>query len=131
MENNGETLIIPLGRVATEGYYDYQTIRISQYNRIRDIIRRKIENIPMKTSEEKKEQKEYLEKFKDSEILKYLKQLEKQGKIQIYEHDYLAKLLEVAKETHQIEKKYDYKKFSGQLQKKHETKMTTLLEVAN
>lgn len=30
-----------------------------------------------------------------------------------------------------ITKKYDYKKFSGQIQKKHETKMTTLLEVAN
>lgn len=106
MKNNENNLVISLGRIATEGYYDYQEIRKAQYNRIRDIVRRKIENIPMKTPEEKKEQKEYLKKFKDNEILEYLKKLEKQNKIQKHEHKYLSKLLEIAKDTKNTEKNY-------------------------
>lgn len=100
MEEKGE-----LGVIA-EGYYDYQEIRKSQYNRIRDIVRRKIENIPMDKPEEKKEKKKYLKKFDDKKILKYLIKLEKQNKIQKQEHKYLSKLLEIAKETHTTEKKY-------------------------
>ena len=63
-----DDIIIELGRIATEGYYDYQEIRITQNNRIRDIIRRKLEGIPMDKPEEKKE--EWVEfKFRKEEEL--------------------------------------------------------------
>jgi hypothetical protein len=60
----------------------------------------------MDKPEDKKERKEYLEKFKDKEILKYLKELETQNKIEKHENKYLSRLLEIAKETEKIEKSY-------------------------
>ena len=101
-----EGVIISVGRMVTEGYYDYQMIRIGQYNRLRDIIRRKIENIPMVKPEEKKERTEYLEKFNDKQILLYLQKLEKDGKIKEHERRYLSKALEVAIQTKQTENKF-------------------------
>lgn len=107
-----ETLVVDLGRIVTEGYYDYQEIRKAQYNRMRDIIRRKIENIPMDKPEEKKERKEYLDKFKDEKILNYLIQLEQKNKIKKHEQKYLSKVLEVALQTKQTES--NYKKLMGE-----------------
>jgi len=34
--NNGTNVIYELGKIAVEGYYDYQQIRIGQKNRVRD-----------------------------------------------------------------------------------------------
>ncbi len=110
-ENNG-TMIVNLGRLVTEGYYDYQEIRKAQYSRMRDIIRRKIENIPMEKPEEKKEKKEYLGKFKDEKIMNYLQKLEKENKIEKHEQRYLSKVLQVAIQTKQTEN--NYKKLMGE-----------------
>lgn len=42
MEDNGNNIIFELGNLSVEGREDYQRIRIAQQNRIRDIVRRKI-----------------------------------------------------------------------------------------
>ena len=75
-------LLANLGRIIAGSYYDHQEVRIREMHRIRDIIRRKIESIPLTGSVEKKKKKKekFKEKFKDKEIPKYLKQLLKEGK---------------------------------------------------
>ena len=74
-----------LGRIAVGGYYDYQEIRISQRNRIRDIIRRKIEGIPLDKPEEKKEDKDFLKRYSDEKLGYYLNVLVRRGEITEYE----------------------------------------------
>ena len=93
-------------RMMAEGYYGYQEIRKAQYNRIRDVVRKKIENIPMDKKEEKKERKEYLKKFDDKKIIKYLKKLEEDDKVEKHEHKYLTKLFDIVRETKTTEGNY-------------------------
>ena len=51
-----------------EGYYDFQDIRISNNNRIRGLIRSKIENIPHNKIEDKKTHKDFIEMYEDRTI---------------------------------------------------------------
>lgn len=111
MKEKNEDLVISLGRTATEGYYDYQEVRKAQFSRIRDVVRRKIENIPMDKPEEKKEQKEFLDKYSDDKIFGLMKKLEKKNKIKEHEYNYLSALSNLAVETEKLENKY--KKLMG------------------
>ena len=113
--------------IASEGYKDYQKIRINQNNRIRDVVRRKIEKIPMDHPEEKKERKEYLKKFQDKEIIKYLYKLKSKDKITKYEFDYISKLLGIAKETYQTEQ--NYKKLMDRFLKKEDIWKDWLIKI--
>ena len=99
-------IVIELGRIATEGYYDYQEIRITQNNRIRDIIRRKLEGIPMDTPESKKENKDYIKKYTDTQIKKLLNTMLSENKISEHEHYYLTHLINLAGETEKTENQY-------------------------
>ena len=99
-------IVFHLGKIAVDGYYDYQEIRISQRNRIRDIIRRKIEGIPLDKPEEKKEDKTFEKKYNDKNIPFLFKQLKNEGKITDWEMEYLERLWQLANETEKIEKKY-------------------------
>lgn len=103
---NGSNIIFELGKLSVEGYYDYQQIRISQKNRIRDIIRRKIEGIPFDKPEEKKEDKKYDEKFKDKNIPKFLADLVLDGKLTDLEKQYVEKLFEISDDTAKTEIRY-------------------------
>jgi len=97
-----------LGRIAVGGYYDYQEIRISQRNRIRDIIRRKIEGIPLDKPEEKKEDKDFLKRYSDEKLGYYLNVLVRRGEITEYEREYLLSLINLSRETEKIEDKYKH-----------------------
>jgi hypothetical protein len=100
-------LVIELGRIVTEGYYDYQALRIAQFNRLRDVVRRKIESIPMDKPEEKKIRDGFLEgKFIDKKVLEYLRQYEIANGIKPHELAYLERTFEVAKDTQATEFKY-------------------------
>jgi hypothetical protein len=100
-----ESIIYDAGKVAIEGYYDYQDIRISQQNRIRDVIRRKIEGIPLDKPEEKKE-KSFAKEFTDKELGKLLRKLSKEEKITKGESEYLEKLWSISVETKKLENRY-------------------------
>lgn len=104
--NNGNDIIYELGKIAVEGYYDYQQIRISQKNRVRDVVRRKIEGIPLDKPEEKKEHKKYDDKFKDKNIFKFLGELVLDGKINDLEKKYIEKLHGISIETEKTETNY-------------------------
>lgn len=115
---NGNTIWFELGKIASDGHDIYQSIRIAQNSRVRDIVRKKIEGIPLDQPEEKKEVKKYDKKFKDENILKFLDELISEGKITDEEKQYIWKLLDIAKETSKTEKKY--KDLMGQSLKKEE-----------
>ena len=111
-ENNGgvsQNIRAELGRMIAGSFYDHQEVRITEFNRIRDIIRRKIENIPLvEKVEEKKDKKEkFKEKFVDKKIPEYLKKLIKDEKITEKERDYIEKILEVQKKAEKYEKEYE------------------------
>lgn len=99
-------IMYELGKLAIEGYYDYQQIRISQKNRIRDIVRRKVEGIPLDKPEEKKEDKTYDNKFKDENLDKFLNDLMADEKITDIERQYILKLYKTSSDIESVERQY-------------------------
>ncbi len=95
-----------LGRIIAGGFYDYQEVRIGIMNRMRDIVRKKAENIPFNAVEEKKEEDNYEEKYTDAEIPKILEKLITDGKMSADESRYITSLLELLKESRKNENKY-------------------------
>jgi hypothetical protein len=95
-----------VGRIVSGAYYDMQQVRIATKNRIRDVIRKKIEGISFDEVEEKKEDKDFEQKYKDAELLKLWDKLESDQIISEEEHDYVLKCWEIADESEKIEAKY-------------------------
>ena len=98
-----------LGRMIAGSFYDHQEVRITEFNRIRDIIRRKLENIPLVggREEKKKDKDKFKEKFVDKEIPTYLKKLIKEEKITEQEKGYIERILDVQKNAEKYEKEYE------------------------
>jgi len=107
-KNVASNLLATLGRIIAGSYYDHQQVRIAEMNRVRDIIRRKIEGLPLvgKVEEKKKVEEKYKEKFKDKEIPKYLRDLVKENKITEKEKAYIERIIEVQKNAEKYEKEY-------------------------
>jgi len=102
-----QNIIRELGRISAGAYYDHQQVRIQGMNRIRDIIRKRVEEIKFDEVEKKKSKEEkYKEKFKDSEIPKLLKNLVDDNKITQREFSYINRMLEVHNKAEQYEKEY-------------------------
>ena len=97
-----------LGRMIAGSFYDHQEVRITEFNRVRDIIRRKLEGIPLVGSvEDKKEDEEkFKEKFVDKLIPEYLKKLLKDKKITSQDNFYIQRILEVQKNAEKYETEY-------------------------
>jgi len=98
-----------LGRIIAGSFYDHQEVRITEFNRIRDIIRRKLEGIPLVGSVEKKKEDEekFKEKFVDKLIPKYLEKLKLEGKLTQEEKSCIERILEVQKNAEKYEKEYE------------------------
>lgn len=94
------------GRIIAGAYYDYQEVRVSSMNRIRDVIRKKNEGIEFDQVEEKKEEKKFDRKYNDKMLVKTLEKMHKEGKISEKEFEYLSKSLELAKASDKLEAKY-------------------------
>ena len=100
-----------VSRIVSGSYQDMQMIRIATKNRIRDIIRKKIEGIPFNAVEEKKddgknESVDKYKKFSDLKMLELLEQLNKDGKIEEEEYKYIMDCWNLALESMTIENKY-------------------------
>ena len=100
---NGE-FIRELGRIVAEAYYDYQDIRISMMNRLRSVIRRKIEGIPFGEPEKKKEEKRYDKKYSDDNLPILMMSVE--DEMTDEEKAYVMKILELAKASSRMENEY-------------------------
>lgn len=97
-----------VGRIVAGAYYDIQEVRIATKNRIRDVIRKKVEGIPFDAVEPKKEDEESNkeEKYTDKQLFELWKKLEKEDKITSEEYEYVLKCWDIAHENEKIESKY-------------------------
>jgi len=104
MKNKEESLK-QVGKIVAGAYYDMQQIRIATIGRIRDVVRKKLEGIKVDEVEKKKE-KDFEKKYKDSELHGLLKEAENKGKLTQKEYKYIEKCLQVAMDSSKIEQKY-------------------------
>ena len=93
-----------LGRIVAEAYYDHQDIRIAMMNRLRSVIRRKIEGIPFGEPEEKKEQKTYDKKYSDENLPILIQSVK--NEMTAEEKEYVTKILNLAKISNDMENEY-------------------------
>jgi len=99
-------IIAEVGRIITEGYVDFQQIRIGQFNRIRDVVRRKEKGIPYVVPEAAHEERQFTNEFNDAKMLKLFNELVRQGRIAPHEAKYLQKTLELSAKMKKIEGEY-------------------------
>jgi hypothetical protein len=93
------------GRVVAGAYYDFQEVRLSTMNRVRDIIRKTNEDIPFDAVEDKKETKTYDKAYSDKHLLLTLNKIK--PKLADKEYKYLKRTLETAEQMQVLESKYD------------------------
>lgn len=75
-------------RISLNLYYGYQGLRIKSMNKIRDIVRKTNEGIPMNTVEAKKEHKTFDKKYSDNQLNKTMEHLLLEDKITPEDLDY-------------------------------------------
>lgn len=106
MEENKTDNLQLLGRIITEGYYDFQQVRISSVNRIRDIVRKTIEGIGFSEVEKKKEEKDFTKKYTDNVLFKKLDEIYEKNKITDREYKYMIRCREIMKDSRNLERNY-------------------------
>lgn len=126
MENGH--MLREIGRIVAGAYYDHQEVRISAMNRIRDVVRKRNENIPFDKPEEKKEKKKkYSKEYNDTKIMELVTKMGENDKLTDDELGYLTKLIKTGTKESDLEKLYKgmmlsyvasekiYKKFLGRI----------------
>jgi len=92
-----------IGRVIVGGYYDHQEVRQANMNRMRDVIRKKNEGIPLDMVEEKKDKKKFAKKYQDANLPKLLNKMKDEDKLTDKELDYIQKSLNISKGAERFE----------------------------
>lgn len=95
-----------LARIAVGAYDDAQDVRIAMMNRIRDIVRKKNEDIPFDQVEEEKEDNDYDSKYDDENLPDIVDEMVSEGKLSAREQKYLEDMLEAAATAEQLEDQY-------------------------
>lgn len=95
-----------IARLAVGAYDDAQAVRTAMMNRVRDIIRKKNEDIPFDKVEEEKDEDDYDSKYKDENLADIVEEMEEEGKLTEREREYLDRMLETASLGEEIEKRY-------------------------
>ena len=96
---------IELGALATGMFYASQKERINAFNRIRQVIFRRLEGIELTQKQDKKEEEEkYKEKYTDAKLLKYIQ--ENKVKLDKEDQEYVEKLVELLEEARTKENKF-------------------------
>jgi len=102
-ESEDLTVYIDLGRLTITGYYDLQDMRMALFNNIRDVVRRKIDNIPMGKTEKKKLVKKYDKRFVDAKLGMLIDDLFFDKLISETEKKYLTSIFDALKGVKQKE----------------------------
>lgn len=91
------------GRIVTGAYEDYQSIRMRSMNRIRDVVRKVNEGIPLDVPEPKKEGEErerrFERKYQDANLPGTLTKMIREGKLSPKESLYLEKTMELVHQS--------------------------------
>lgn len=96
-----------MGRIVAGMYYDSQENRISAMNRIRDVVRKKVEGISFDEVEKKKEKdQKFKKKYTDRELPKFLKQLLSKKKISKDDYEYILETISIKDEADRVNEKY-------------------------
>ena len=96
---------IELGALATGMFYASQEERINAFNRIRQVIFRKIEGIDLTQKQDKKEDDEkHQEKYTDAKLLKYIQ--ENKVKLNKEDQEYIEQLADLLEEARKKENKF-------------------------
>lgn len=106
MEIELNKLQLELGSVAMGSFYGFQEMRIKSYNRIRNIVFRKVKGFDLREVQDKKKEKEYLKEFEDKELYKWIAKLKHTKKIDAKEETYLEKIFELLRDSEAKEKQY-------------------------
>ncbi|KKK88508.1 hypothetical protein LCGC14_2742470 [marine sediment metagenome] len=97
-------------RLSALGYEEIQDVRKKLMNQVRDILRKKDQDIAFDAVEDKKEKKTYDDKYKDSKLPKFLKSLMDEGKILKEEGHYLEDIFDIQLPLiSQLEREYSKK----------------------
>ncbi len=102
----GDAFRRQLAYLAVGGYYDHQKLRTSHMNRVRDLVRKKNEGIPLDQVEEKKRLVKFDKKYKDETLSGLLKLMKDEGRVSTQEVDHIAKLLGIANAERVLEGQY-------------------------
>jgi len=103
---NEEKMLREIGRIVAGAYYDHQSVRTASMNRIRDVIRARVEGIDKSKPEAKKEKKSFDKKYADENLPKFLDELLAKQKLTNEEHEYLIRFLELAQNALKLENQY-------------------------
>lgn len=96
-----------LARIAVGAYDDSQDVRKSMMNRIRDVVRRRNEDINFDEVEDKKEDQSYDSKYNDDNLPDLIEDMRANGEFSDREFEYLQKMLEAATVSRRVEKEYE------------------------
>lgn len=97
-------LRLELGALATGMFYQAQEERINAYNRIRQVIYRKIEGKELSQKSDKVDEKKYKKEFNDKKIEKYI--LDNMKKLSSEEKEYIDQIMQLLKDARKNENKY-------------------------
>jgi hypothetical protein len=97
-------LRVELGALATGMFYTSQLERINAFNRIRNIMYRKIKGIGLTEKQDKQEEKEFKQEFTDSKLAKKIKEL--LPKLKGEEKRYIEKIMILLEDMRKQEKSY-------------------------
>lgn len=106
MTREKKETFLNVGRIISGAYYDMQEVRISGKNRIRDVIRKRLEGIGFRDVEDKKDEKDYAKKYSDDQLLALWEKAEEEGLIDKEEADYLIKCWRLADQMESLEGQY-------------------------
>lgn len=97
---------VELATIIANVYYGHQSARIANFNRIRDLIRKRHEDIPLNIPEEKKEDKAYINRYIDKNLEPLLKDIvKKYGNLGEEERCFIEEFTKIAGETKTLEKR--------------------------
>lgn len=97
-----------LARIAVGAYDDAQDVRTAMLNRVRDVVRKRNEDIPFDAVEEEKEDEDrsYGDQYNDDNLPDLIRQMHDEGKLSTDEFEYLREMLEAGQAAEKIEQQY-------------------------
>ena len=95
---------LEMATIIANVYYGHQSARISNFNRIRNLIRRKYEDLESNIPEDKKEDKYYINRYIDKNLEFLLEKIiNDKGKLNEQEQNFIDEFVKIAKETKILE----------------------------
>jgi len=104
-----KNLQLELGQIMAAKYDDFQLVRKSAYNRVRNVIFRKDKGLDYRELQEKKkktdEEKQWLQEYVDAKLPAKIKELTNSEKLTPQEQEYIEELFQQLNEAQQMEQR--------------------------